>query len=59
MNNHCLKFGFKNMLETLDRSYFFDRSYFEKIICLSYSCTPFDGPILNTKIFVGADHLHK
>ena len=53
MNNHCLKFGFKNMLETLDRS------YFEKIICLSYSCTPFDGPILNTKIFVGADHLHK
>ena len=58
MNNHCLKFGFKNMLETLDRS-FFDRSYFEKNICLSYSCTPFDGPILNTKVFVGADHLHK
>ena len=48
MNIHCLKFGFKNILETSDRSYLFDRSLFDKIICLSYSCTPLYGTILHS-----------
>ena len=57
--------GFKNILETSDRSHLNDRSlyFLTKLSAyyhlISYSYTPLCGTILQANIFVGADHLNK